>query len=137
MIDYIIYIIPLICVFGVSLFVDMDKNAGSNVWFRPPGYMFSVIWSILLILLGITMYHSFNYNHIVFYMHILIVILLSAWISIYNAHKTLALWWIIITLLFVSVTYTLTDDKKIKCLYIPLMIWLSIASLLMMFDNKN
>ena len=47
-------IIPLILGFSMNAIPQckMNKNAGSVVKFRPPSYMFGIVWTILYILFG-------------------------------------------------------------------------------------
>ena len=51
-IDVFFCITPIIFGFIMQFVSGLDSTAGDNVKFRPPGWLFSVVWSILFILLG-------------------------------------------------------------------------------------
>ena len=131
-IEYILYAVPIVCVFAISFFFKM-KDAGESVKFRPPPWFFGMIWPILLILLGITMSNSYTTkNKAVFILHIITVLCLMSWIVIYTkAHdKKYALWWLCLSIMIVLVMYTLTTNTTYKCLYLPLVVWASFATLM-------
>ena len=54
-----VFVIPIIAVFLTSHFIGFSSlDAGDEVEFRPPSWFFSVIWSILLLILGYCMSDS-------------------------------------------------------------------------------
>ena len=48
---------PMVAGYGVSKFCKMGKS-GVNIKFRPPPYVFGIVWPILYILLGLSWIHS-------------------------------------------------------------------------------
>ena len=50
--DVMILISPLVLCFGASAICKIKKDSGSSVIFRPPGWTFGVVWTILFIMLG-------------------------------------------------------------------------------------
>jgi len=49
-------VIPLIAVNSVALLFPISKTSGQNVWFRPPPYVFAIVWPLLLLLIGYSWY---------------------------------------------------------------------------------
>ena len=47
-------LLPIVSVFGVSAYVKVGEETGKDVKFRPPGWAFGVVWTILLILFGVS-----------------------------------------------------------------------------------
>lgn len=52
--DTIYFLLPSIIGYGSSAFCDIGKNAGDTVKFRPPAFVFGIIWPILFILFGLS-----------------------------------------------------------------------------------
>ena len=50
--DIIYLFIPVMSVYLVSLLYPVTNNAGKSVSFRPPPYVFAIVWPILLLLIG-------------------------------------------------------------------------------------
>ena len=113
--------IPLISVYLMSVLYPVNEEIGKNISFRPPGYVFAIVWPILLLLLG----HSWNKNKTEKLYYIL-TLLLSFWYYMYNKNKHLGLVNIILSLLITVKLYTDYNDKFL----IPLILWLCFASLL-------
>ena len=44
--------IPLIAVNGIAFFYPISKDSGKQVSFRPPPYVFMIVWPLLLLLIG-------------------------------------------------------------------------------------
>ena len=135
----IIIFIPLILVSIPTLLIKM-KNYGKDIPFRPPSIVFSIIWPILLILLGISWY-LFNISQIknlylIQVLFIILILLLASWSIIYKYSKIggliniilsfcILLYLIIYLFLNKSVT-TVTSS----ILIIPLAGWLIFAGIL-------
>ena len=50
--NYVYLFIPIISVYVSGMYYPVDDKSGKKVWFRPPGWVFGVVWPILLSLLG-------------------------------------------------------------------------------------
>ena len=118
--------IPLISVNGVAYFYPISKDSGKQVWFRPPPYVFVIVWPILLLLIGYSWYLR---PKLVLYYSIL-TILLSSWSIVWNYNKFYAFIKIISTLLFTLFLIFYNYSKKSSLLLVPLFLWLSFASVL-------
>tara|TARA_B110000967_G_C18534685_1_gene387597 strand:+ start:251 stop:646 length:396 start_codon:yes stop_codon:yes gene_type:complete len=125
--DKLIYLfIPMLSVYIVSYYYPVTKQAGKDIWFRPPPYVFGIVWPILLLLIGFSWYLRPNLS---FYYTIL-TILLSTWSIFWNYSKIYSLINIIITTFFTLYLILKKYSKKSSVLLIPLFLWLSFASLL-------
>lgn len=60
---FLVVTLPLLCVFFPALFLPSQANAASNVPFRPPGYVFGIVWTILCFIIPYVGYNViFNPN---------------------------------------------------------------------------
>ncbi|MBH00976.1 MAG: hypothetical protein CMI86_03170 [Candidatus Pelagibacter sp.] len=81
---YSIIFLPLLSVYTISIFYPIDNSVGKEVSFRPPGYVFAIVWPFLLIFLGISWFKRINSNIKINLIYIGLVILLSIWGILYN-----------------------------------------------------
>ena len=92
---YLVFIIPALIVYIPSIFYPLN-NAGEKIPFRPPGYIFGIVWPILFLLIGFSWFNRLNLT--IYYLTL--CILLGLWIIIYYYSKIFSLIEIIITLIF-------------------------------------
>ena len=88
--------IPLIAVNGVALFYPISKDSGKQVSFRPPPYVFMIVWPLLLLLIGYSWYLRPN----LYLYYAFLTFLLSTWSILWNYSKLYSFINIIITLFF-------------------------------------
>ena len=140
--NYLLLIIPLIAIYTSSLICPVSANSGNKVSFRPPGYIFAIIWPILLLLLGFAWYEINKFrdrkllNNSIF---ILLIIFLCLWQVFYSCldNKITSIYIIFLALLLSIMAYTVSglNSKLALC---PLIIWLLFAGLLNCFETiKN
>lgn len=124
-------------------FCPLGKDTGKDIKIRPPALVFSIVWPILYILLGISFWLSImnvNENQIIYISRIicflLLFILLALWIVFYSCmdNKFLGVYIIYLSILFCLIIYTLCDDIISKLCIIPLFVWLLIAVNLNILD---
>ena len=85
--DLMRLVYPMVAGFGVSLFCKMGKS-GTNVKFRPPPYIFGIVWPILYLLLGLSWIHSNpQQNQLVDGLFFTLSSLLAFWIVVYACRK--------------------------------------------------
>lgn len=138
--EYFILFIPLISVYIPTLVYPVTNEIGREVPFRPPGYVFAIVWPILLILLGISWFKRRKLGWILNLIYILLTILLSIWFIIYDNSKIAGLIDIILCLLITIGLFLFEIKKKSRYLQnftlIPLILWLSFASILNIYAIK-
>ena len=117
----------------MALAFPITKDVGNNVSFRPPGYVFAIVWPILLILLGISWFVRRNMGFFINSIYTLLVFLLSIWFVLYNSNKYYGFIDIIICFL-ISLYLFLYNIKKFNKYaslpLLPLIFWLIFASIL-------
>ena len=126
---YGLLILPLIAVYIPSIFFPVD-NAGENVRFRPPGYVFAIVWPILLTLVGISWFISYKNGKTTNILYLLLIILLGSWTGFYKYNKIAGLVIIILSFIVTILTILLNYKKLNKYGYrllIPLALWLGFA----------
>jgi benzodiazapine receptor len=135
--NYIYLLSPNIFIFITSIFFPVTDNAGKDIVFRPPessilrnlrlpGYVFGIVWPILLLLLG----YSWTLRPNILYLYIILTLLLSLWLILYKLSKKIAFYEIILTLLFSIFVLFYKYNTLSSILLIPLILWLSFASVL-------
>ena len=119
-------IIPLIAVFGTSAFFPVTQKAGSNVSFRPPPYVFAIVWPILLILLG----YSWSLRPELMLQYASLTLLLALWPIVFYYSPRLAFYEIILTACSTIALIAYQVEELSSYLLIPLALWLCFASVL-------
>ena len=119
-------IIPLIAVFAVSAVFPVTQKAGANVSFRPPPYVFAIVWPILLLLLG----YSWSLRPALSLQYAGLTFLLALWPVIFHYSPRLAFYEIILTACATIALTAYDFDSLSSYLLIPLALWLSFASVL-------
>ena len=119
-------VIPFFAVNSVALLFPISKTSGKNVWFRPPPYVFAIVWPLLLLLIG----YSWYLRPALSYYYAFLTLLLSTWSILWAYSKLYSLFNIIATLFFTLYLIFLKYSKKSSYLLIPLFLWLSFATIL-------
>tara|TARA_Y100000768_G_scaffold356522_1_gene310945 strand:+ start:2167 stop:2565 length:399 start_codon:yes stop_codon:yes gene_type:complete len=118
--------IPIISVYISGIYYPVDEKTGKEVWFRPPGWVFGIVWPILLTLLGYSWYltpkSTKNYT--------ILTIILSTWGMLYSYNKVYSLINIIVALITTLYLIFPKYTKKSSMLLIPLAFWLTFAAVL-------
>tara|TARA_Y100000389_G_scaffold61159_1_gene57247 strand:+ start:12390 stop:12887 length:498 start_codon:yes stop_codon:yes gene_type:complete len=130
---YIVLVIPSLFVYLPTLLFPVTQNIGSEISFRPPGYVFAIVWPILLVLLGISWFSSLQVIYLVNIKYLILVTLLGIWFILYNFNKVIGLIDIILALLTSLYLLSINVYKSNRIGYltiIPLIIWLNFASIL-------
>jgi translocator protein len=136
--QYIPVIIPGLLGFISAMFCNVKKDSGVNVSFRPPAIVFSIVWPILYVLLGLSWFYSRKDNRMlsdIFY--ILLTLSLCLWIFVYSCKndKKAGVYVIVISIIFALLSYTVAPLNS-KLMITPLIGWLFFATLLNAFEVK-
>ena len=78
--EYSILFIPMLAVYLPTIFYPVTNEVGGNISFRPPGYVFAIVWPILLILLGINWFNRRKISKFLNGIYVLLILLLSIWL---------------------------------------------------------
>ncbi len=141
--NWFFFVLPIISVYITSYFFPVN-DAGNNVSFRPPGYVFAIVWPILLVLIGTSWLKINNRNNKLSFLeklnkvyinkfYFFIVILLSSWSMLYSFSRVYGLIVIVFTIIasIFTIYYNYNNNYKYSAyLLIPLVLWLLFASLL-------
>tara|TARA_Y100000389_G_C17466422_1_gene526072 strand:+ start:3919 stop:4341 length:423 start_codon:yes stop_codon:yes gene_type:complete len=125
--DLFYLLLPLISGYTVSAFCGPTKSSGASVKFRPPSWVFGVVWPILYILIGLAWINSKRYTYYFF----TLIILLNLWLITYVCQKNKlgGVYILLLSLLCTLFIYT-SVEKYSKYLISPLIVWLFFATLL-------
>jgi translocator protein len=129
---------PALCILTTgaitSTFCTPLTDSGENVPFRPPGWVFSVVWPILYVCLGVSWYLGGHDTE-----HAILLASLCLWLPVYQCRKE-KFCASLILLLSVSLSIFLShrmflEQKTLSasCL-VPLCVWLLFAYTINVYD---
>jgi|TARA_Y100000389_G_C17397612_1_gene483483 tryptophan-rich sensory protein len=124
--NYLYLLLPMFSVYLVGVFYPIGKEAGKDIPFRPPSWVFGVVWPILLILIG----YSWTLRPGLTNYYLLLTLLLSTWSIFYANNRMFAFLNILATIGLTVYLILHKFKKKSSYLLIPLVAWLSFASYL-------
>ena len=116
------------------------KSAGESVSFRPPPYVFGIVWPILFILLGLSWVVSTSgtaktYDNLTNGSFLFIVLLLSSWAVVYDCRKNKIGGVYVIATSIGAVVLTMNlIPLEARLMLVPLLTWLLLALLLNAFE---
>ena len=115
----------------VSINCKMGEKAGSTVKFRPPSYLFAIVWPILYILLGLSWVNSYKGNKMIDRFFFVLSLLLALWIIVYSCmdDKKNAILILLLVLLLIVFLMILIPQKS-KLYLAPLLVWILFATFL-------
>tara|TARA_B110000259_G_C14030677_1_gene406522 strand:+ start:2110 stop:2577 length:468 start_codon:yes stop_codon:yes gene_type:complete len=136
---YIIIFIPLILGSVIASFSNFKKDKEYNKLNKskvmPPSYIFSIVWPILYLLIGISYYYGINTNSYYNYIIPIIGLIINySYTPIFLKldNLILALIIVLLTLVFAIITFIqfYYYNKMSSYLLIPYILWLTFASYL-------
>lgn len=118
---------PIISGAITAAICPMGSNTGSNVKFRPPPFVFGIVWPILYLLLGTAWVLSSHRS----LLYLIFTLSLCMWIVTYSClgSKLGAAWVLLVNLVAGLVTLVLST-KTSQALLCPLIGWLLFALLM-------
>ena len=129
--DIFYLLFPLISGYITISICPMKKNSGSSVKFRPPSYVFGIVWPILYLMIGYAWINA--KEHSIWYLTLSLSLCL--WLVVYSCqnNKKGAIGINLLSILLVLICYTVSDQLS-KLLLLPLLVWLGFALLLSIFE---
>ncbi|MDB4614009.1 tryptophan-rich sensory protein [bacterium] len=136
---YILIFIPLILGTVIANFsnfkTDKEYNKLNKSKVMPPNYIFSIVWPILYLLIGISYYYGINTNSYYNYIIPIIGLIINySYTPIFLKldNLILALIIVLLTLVFAIITFIqfYYFNKIASYLLIPYILWLTFASYL-------
>ena len=123
-----------------------SSNTGTDSWYQgliksnlnTPGYVFGIVWPILYLLMGITVWRTFDRIKNLFYVQLFFNAIWS-WLF-FSFHMPLISLIDIWLLIFINIKIlfiVLKEDKLAAFLYTPYIVWLLFASYLNLFIVLN
>jgi len=139
--DIILVLIPAMVGYGVRLKCNIGEKAGSTVIFRPPAWVFGVIWPILFLFFGLSWAiaaRKSSNKKLAMCMYALTTILLGAWIVVYGCLKNKkASSWVLILAVAAGIASFGQGNEVSKALIAPLIAWTLFALLMNTTEVQN
>lgn len=128
----------------IGISIGRFFNAGQSQWysslvkpsFNPPGWIFSPVWTILYILMGILFARLWRHkdeNRVAIALFILQMILNFLWTPLFFYFHTIDLAFLDCTMLLISIialAWVLRNKRNLVLLILPYLAWVSFATLL-------
>tara|TARA_B100001093_G_C26739991_1_gene976196 strand:- start:330 stop:770 length:441 start_codon:yes stop_codon:yes gene_type:complete len=142
LLELIVFFLPLIIGFGTGMICRTKSSAGSIVKFRPPPWVFSVVWTLLYLMIGLSWVLSLRVGQSQLLSNVLyisLIFILSLWLVLYSCmdQKKWALAIMVLALMVTLVTYTMVPSVIAKGLLVPLFVWLLYALLISVFEVQK
>lgn len=123
-----------------------STNTGTDTWYlglvksnlNPPGYVFGIVWPILYLLMGITIWRTYSVIKNLFYVQLFLNAIWS-WLF-FSFHLPLLALLDIWLLIFINLKILLLiskEDKIAAFLFAPYIMWLFFASYLNLYIVIN
>jgi tryptophan-rich sensory protein len=121
-----------------ALFCGVNKDSGKMVKFRPPAIVFSIVWPILYLLLGISWFLT-RKQLFVDAIYLSLNLILCLWLYVYSCRKDKknAIYVIVLSMVFALFCYTVCEDVLGKLAIVPLIGWLYLATLINIFEVEQ
>ena len=123
-----------------------STNTGTDTWYlglvksnlNPPGYVFGIVWPILYLLMGITIWRTYNVIKNLFYVQLFLNAIWS-WLFFSFHLPLIALLdiWLLIFINLKILLLILKEDKLAAFLFAPYIMWLFFASYLNLYIVIN
>ena len=110
---YLLVFTPLLAVYLPTTVYPITNDIGSDISFRPPGYVFAIVWPILLTLLGINWFLNINISTLINVIYSILVILLAIWFILYDLNKYFGLFDIILSFIITFYIFYTIRSKMI------------------------
>lgn len=123
-----------------------STNTGTDSWYlglvksnlNPPGYVFGIVWPILYLLMGITIWRTYSVIKNLFYVQLFLNAIWS-WLFFSFHLPLIALLdiWLLIFINLKILLLILKEDKLATFLFAPYIMWLFFASYLNLYIVIN
>ena len=124
-----------------AVFCGVNKDSGKMVKFRPPPIVFSIVWPILYLLLGISWFLAREQPNsiLVDAMYLSLNLILCLWLYVYSCRKDKknAIYVIVLSIIFAMFCYTICENVLGKLAIVPLIGWLYLATLINIFEVET
>jgi len=136
LIDIVLVLLPSIIGYGSQFLCNIGKNSGEKVLFRPPSWVFRVIWPILFLLFGISWAiaaRNCDNKYLCIITYCMTALLLGLWIIVYsnkcgNSKKGAS--WVLLLVIVTELASFSQGNSVSKLLISPLIAW-SLFALIM------
>lgn len=136
--ELFIIFLPMLSGYLTSMFCRIESDAGSKVWFRPPPIVFSIVWPILYLFLGISWFFALNEHWLTNISYLILIFLLSLWIYFYSCEKDkkTAIYILSASCVLSLLLCVFVSNFYSKILAIPLLLWLVFATIINIYEVK-
>ena len=139
--DTLYFILPSVIGYGSSALCDIGKSAGDTVKFRPPAFVFGIVWPILFALFGLSWAIAMrNSKEIVLCAttYSIAAVSLGLWTYVYGCKnmKKQASWVILLSLAALLASYSQGTVTSKVCLS-PLIAWILFAIIMNTTEVQN
>lgn len=132
-------------IFAVNLFVKSSEDDGKVVPWRPEGYIFGIVWTMLVIFMSLSWYLALNSNMvsntIINMLFMLVILSAVMWQVLYHKKSKKSGITVFVFLLFALVPLIMylyyTQSIYSAMLLMPLLIWVILAMIMNIEEVKK
>lgn len=130
--EMVLLAVPAVAGYAASAACRMPSS--DDIPFRPPRWVFGVVWPVLYTLLGLAWYRTavrFGAVGWASATYLLTTLLLTAWLVVYSCMRRVreSVWVLLASVLSVSFNVALSGGPE-ALMVIPLLVWASFATLM-------
>lgn len=129
--------VPALLGYGAAVLCPVgENNSGAEIPFRPPAVVFGIVWPVLYGMLGWSMYLSLG-KPVALAVHAALVTMLTAWIPLTSCYGRIkeGVWLLLGSVLTCLYAMALDPKRRTTLLLLPLVTWLSFATLMSAFQT--
>eukprot|EP00873_Tetraselmis_striata_P033763 jgi/Tetstr1/454027/TSEL_040946.t1 len=130
----LIAVVPSALGYGMAALCPVRQgNSGDDIPFRPPAAVFGIVWPVLYALLGWSMYRSWAEPAPArLAAHAALVAMITAWIPLTSCQGRIreGVWLLLASVLACAYAVALDGTRTTALLLLPLLTWLSFATLM-------
>jgi benzodiazapine receptor len=129
--EMMLLVAPFVSGYSASAICGMDETAGKDVSFRPPGWVFAVVWPILYVLLGISWVVAHRLDPMNSFAYGVLTLLLVLWLFTYSCagNKDFAMYVLLESIIAVLACMYVGNTTS-RLLILPVVLWLVFATVL-------
>jgi benzodiazapine receptor len=131
--EYALFLIPFVVGYSTSALCTVGKKAGKTVDFRPPSWVFGVVWPILFGMLGVSWILAYRKDPslLTLALYGLTSFFLGLWTVVYGClgNKKAASWVLVLSIASV-ISNLVIGTQSSRLLLCPLLAWIVFATLM-------
>lgn len=129
---YLLIPLPLVLGYLLSSLCPMRSRSGRELAYRPPPIVFAIVWPVLYILLGLSMWRCCRHHPSVpvLGLYVLLLIMLNLWQFFFGCRRDqqASLYCLLLAVTLTVMIMGFVEDRYTWVMLSPLLVWLLFAT---------